>query len=71
MTYTTFKNITATIKIWNGKEYEDISREFEVEVRPFGKLYNLDMVSWVINESRRVSNIITIECEGKKHTYSL
>lgn len=72
MAYTSEKaNITATITIWNGEEYQNISRDFEVELRPFGKIYNPELISWVLNESRRVSNMMTVEYNGKKHTYSI
>lgn len=72
MAYTSEKaNITATIEIWNGEEYEHISRDFEVELRPFGRIYNPELIDWVLNESRRVSNLMTVEHNGKKYTYSI
>ena len=69
--YAEYKNITATITIWNGQEYEKISKEFEVELRPFNKLYNPDLIDWVLSENRRVSNLMTVTADGKEYTYSI
>ena len=63
--------ITATLKIWNGKEYEEIQKEFEVEVRGNGNVYSPELVEWVQNEARRVTNLFTIESNGRKYTYSV
>lgn len=63
--------IIAVVKIWNGTEYENVEKEFDVEIRKNGNIYSQEMIDWITKEKRRVTDLFIVKCESKEYLYAV
>ena len=62
--------VIAILDIYDNGE-KTISKEFNVDMRSEGRLYNEELVNWVISEKRRLGNIFTIRFNNENYQYTL
>ena len=63
--------IIAAVKIWNGTEYENVEKEFDVEIRKNGNIYSQEMIDWITKEKRRVTDLFIVKYESKEYLYAV